>query len=86
MQALARAARSSLRPVGQSVRRMSGALSQEEEVKQMSLWRVVTVLGAFSWFEGTGRGSFFLLTPSLLRGGTAGRPAARWAQGWVCVA
>ena len=46
MQAVARAARTYvLRPAGQSVRRMSGALSHEEEVKQVNLWKAVTFAG-----------------------------------------
>ena len=46
MQALTRAARSTLllRP---QTRAMSGSLSLEEEIKQMSLWKTVTILGEF---------------------------------------
>ena len=53
MQALTRAARTTLlRPQSRS---MSGSLSLEEEVKQMNLWKVVTIFGAL-FFSGGGRG------------------------------
>jgi len=63
MQALSRAARSAalLRQPGQQVRLMSGSLSMEEEVKQMGLWKTVTILGEYfrhRGVEGVGRGRF----------------------------
>lgn len=63
MQALSRAARSAalLRQPGQQVRLMSGSLSLEEEVKQMGLWKTVTILGEYfrhRGVEGVGRGRF----------------------------
>jgi hypothetical protein len=63
MQALSRAARSAalLHQPGQQVRLMSGSLSMEEEVKQMGLWKTVTILGEYfrhKGVEGVGRGRF----------------------------
>ena len=49
MQALVRAAGRRLSAGAGQVRRMSSGVSQEEEVKQMNLWRNVTIAGA--WVE-----------------------------------
>jgi hypothetical protein len=46
MQALVRAAGRRLSAGAGQVRRMSSGVSQEEEVKQMNLWRNVTIAGA----------------------------------------
>jgi hypothetical protein len=53
MQALVRAAGRRLSAGAGQVRRMSSGVSQEEEVKQMNLWRNVTIAGA--WVEATRR-------------------------------
>ena len=48
MQALVRAAGRRAAAAARQVRRMSSGVSQEEEVKQMNLWRNVTIAGAGS--------------------------------------
>ena len=46
MQALLRAAGRRAAAAASQVRRMSSGVSHEEEVKQMNLWRNVTIAGA----------------------------------------
>ncbi len=48
MQALARVARGRLAASAGTVRHLSSGVSHEEEVKQMNLWKWVTIAGAFT--------------------------------------